>query len=56
MGYIMFNYRRLTTALLTGTIVMFSVTGCANTDVTQAEIQVHTNNSQKTAFTSNSDL
>lgn len=56
MGYIMFNYKRLTTALLTGTIVMFSVTGCANTDVTQAEIQVHTNNSQKTAFTSNSDL
>lgn len=52
----MFNYRRLTAALLTGTIVMFSVTGCANTDVTQAEIQVHTNNSQKTAFTSNEDL
>lgn len=51
----MLNYKRLTMALLTGTIVMFSITGCADA-TSQAQTQVQTNLSSQTTFTKNQDL
>lgn len=51
----MFNYKRLTVALLTGTMVMFSVTGCADS-TSQAQTQVQTDYSSQTTFTKNQDF
>ncbi len=51
----MLNYKRLTMALLTGTIIMFSFTGCADS-TSQAQTQVQTDHSSQTIFTKNQDL
>lgn len=51
----MLNYKRLTVALLTGTLVMFSVTGCADS-TSQAQTQMQTDHSLQTTFTKNQDL
>lgn len=51
----MLNYRRLTVALLTGTLVIFSITGCANS-TSQAQTQVQTSDLSQTTFTKNQDL